>query len=608
MKIKPEEMTKISITGSKKHLRDVIDSLHGLELLDIDEYDGELEKGDPFEEAEDLSQLLVDIRSVLSKLPETESPRQDFSIEKLQEELPEFSRRLEEKIADREDLKRQRNEIKNRKKFFRRIRGTEALYQDLKGTETLDVFIGKLDEQKFQEEVESTGFEILEGEEAYVVFYRDDNVREALLDASKEEYTLPEVDYEGTPQTIINELDSEIRKLEQEKKSLDADLERMADNWRGRLESAEDYLSDRIERAEAPLMFGTTENTFIAKGWIPSEQYDELEEEIGNITDGKVHIQEEEQEEDENPPVKHDNNRVVEPFESLTDLVSVPRYNELDPSFMIFLTFPLFFGFMIGDAGYGLTSLAVFYAGYRVFPKAQAIFKSLMWASVATIIFGLAYGDAFGFVLFGHHSDLYAVTGIHLFEQIPILFHRVNHLGQVFEWSVLIGLAHVNLGILLGAYNEYMNHGIKAAFLEKGSWFVLEAGALLWFFQGAVVGAPVLLVGLIGLGVGEGIEGVIEIPSLISNILSYLRLFGVSVAAISLAGVVNAMANPLLQSGTIMGLTFGVALLIFGHVFNTFIKIMEGFLQGIRLHYVEMFTKFYEGGGRKYAPFGAENN
>jgi len=391
--------------------------------------------------------------------------------------------------------------------------------------------------------------------------------------------------------------------LKAQKKDKKEELKEIASDWKGSLESIERFLSEKVEKSEAPIRFATTESAFIAKGWIPSERYNEVEEKIADVAEGRIHIQKEEGEE---PPIKHENNRAVQPFESLTDLVSVPRYNELDPSFMLLLTFPLFFGFMIGDAGYGLTTLAVFYGGMKLFPKAADIFKSLMYASIATIIFGLAFGDAFGFIIFGNESALTQLTGIGLFSQIPILFHRANHLGQVFEISILIGLVHVNLGYLLGFYNEYVNHGIKEAFLEKGSWWVLQAGFALWYFVGMTAGLPVVALSLALLYLGEGVEGIVEIPALLSNILSYLRIFGVSVAAISLAGVVNSMANPLFQSGSALGITLGVVLLVFGHTFNTFVKIMEGFLQGIRLHYVEQFGKFYEGGGKKYAPFGAK--
>jgi len=605
VKIKPTEMTKISVTGPKKYLNDVIDELHSLEVLDIEAYDGELETGEPFEEAEDLSQLLVDIRSLESKLPEVDVEEEDLELEEIENNVTEISDKIDRLTGKKERLERNISGLNDERKFFKRITGTGLTYDDLQGSKNLEVFIGVVDEEVLEEKA-SGSFDIVEGKSASVViFEKDSDVEQALMDAQERSFELPEGDYSGTPEEIVSNAQTKKSEYRNEIETVEAQLEELAVEWRGKLETAEKYLTERIEKAEAPLNFGTTDNTFIIEGWIPSDSYATFEERVAEVTEGKVYIQ---QEEGENPPVEHDNTRFVKPFESFTDLMSVPKYNEIDPSIVLMLTFPLFFGFMIGDAGYGLTSLAVFYGGMKVFPKASAMFKSLMYASVATFLFGLAFGDAFGYVIFGHHSELAAVTGIHLFEQIPILWHRAEHLGQVFTISALIGLVHVNLGYLIGMYNEYVRHDFRHAFLEKGSWLMLEAAAILWFLEGTAVGAPVMVIALATLWAGEGVEGIVEIPSLLSNILSYLRIFGVSVAAVSLAAVVNSMANPLLTSGSVIGLAAGIGLLIFGHVFNTFIKIMEGFLQGIRLHYVEMFGKFYEGGGRKYAPFGAEGS
>jgi V/A-type H+-transporting ATPase subunit I len=172
----------------------------------------------------------------------------------------------------------------------------------------------------------------------------------------------------------------------------------------------------------------------------------------------------------------------------------------------------------------------------------------------------------------------------------------------------LIGLIHVNLGYGIGFYNEYIKHGLKEAFLEKGSWYVLQAGAALAYLVSPTAGVPVMILGVLLIFLGEGVEGMVEIPSLLANILSYLRIFGVSVAAVALAAVVNSIASTAFGAGGLVGVIFGTLILVVGHVFNTFIKIMEGFLQGIRLHYVEMFGKFFEGGGKKYAPFGAKQS
>lgn len=602
-------MTKISVTGSKKDLDVVIEELHDLEALDIEEYEGEeLEKGDPFEDAEDISELLVDVRSLISKLPETEETvEKPLSVERVQSKVPEISDQVERIRSQVGKLESEIGSLKDQKQFFKKLKGTGLDYESLKGSDTLSVFIGKLDVEEFKSAAPNNCFELYQGKEAEVVFYYREysgGFQKAINNAKIEEYGLVETELEGNIELILKQLDSKKKQLRQQKKQKNTELSDLSSEWRKPLADIESFLSEKVEKSEAPLHFATTENAFIASGWIPSERFGEIEERLAEVTEGRIHLQEEEGEE---PPVKHENNRTVQPFESLTDLVSIPRYNELDPSFMLLLTFPLFFGFMIGDFGYGLTTLAVFYGGMKMFPKAEQIFKSLMYASVATMVFGLAFGDAFGYIIFGHESVLTQLTGIEFFSHIPVLFHRAHHLGQVFRIAALIGLVHVNLGYLLGFYNEYVNHGFKEAFLEKGSWLMLEAGAALWLFVGMKAGAPVILISVALLYLGEGIEGVVEIPSLLSNVLSYLRIFGVSVAAVALAAVVNSLANPLFQSGSLIGILFGVLILVIGHTFNTFLKIMEGFLQGIRLHYVELFSKFFEGGGKKYAPFGASN-
>ncbi len=607
MTIKPEEMTKISITGPKSRLEETVDSLYDLGLLHIEDYEGELETGEPGEEAEELSELLVDIRSVISKMPEGDREPEEASIETVQEKFDEIRKEVDQLKSEIEASKRKTRDLEEEKEFYEALRGSGLNIQDVKDTERLEAAFAKLNEEKFREQVDTDRFDIYEGDKASAVIYEKDyasEVNSALQEASREMITAPEEVREGSPEEALSSIENDISEIEDERSGLEEELDDVADEWAGKLIYVEDYLSERIEKAEAPLNFATTDRAFIAEGWVPEARYDILEEQIADAAEGKVHIQREEGEE---APVKHDNRGPVKSFESLTDLMAVPRYNELDPSIVIFLTFPLFFGYMIGDFGYGLTTLAVFYAGYRMFEGAQDIFKSLMYASFATMAFGLAFGDAFGFIIFGEHSILAAQFGLEIFREIPLLFHRSHHWKLIFYSAAAIGALHVNAGYLLGFYNEYTNHGVKEAFLEKGSWLVLEAGALLFVLAGPVTGLTVIALSIPLLYLGEGVEGIVEIPSLLSNILSYLRIFGVSVAAFSLAAVVNRIAGTAFASGSLLGIAGGVGLLVMGHVFNTFIKIIEGFLQGIRLHYVEMFGKFYEGGGKKYSPFGARD-
>ncbi len=599
--IHPEDMTKVSILGPKSKMQAVIDRLHELEVLHIDEYDEEgdtVDIGDPMDGAEELSDQLVRIRSVRSQLPDGGAAGKGAApdnIEELGERVDEIDQELEEVAAEQAEKKEQLSLLET-------VRGLGLDLDDFQDYRSLDIYLGTVDSTTFQTELPDGRAELYTDGDAVALFADADlDVEAVLRDAGfdRVDHT-PLVEMDGSIDHTITDLREEVQELAEREERLRNELQAISGSWRHELEQQEAELSEELEKAEAPLSFATTDDAFIAEGWIPTDSYEEVAAAVEDAADGSIYIEELETGE---APVKHDNPGPVKPMEDLLGVYGTPSYGEIDPSFLL-LTFPILFGFMLGDIGYGLTTLAVFYGLYRKFPAAKGIWYSLMYASVATVAFGIVYGEMFGYIIFGHHSTLAAVTGLHVFEQIPILYHRTEHLSQVLYMSVLIGAVHVNAGFLVGMYNEYLHHGILEAFYAKGSWLIIEIGAVLWFLLGGVVGGPMIAAGVLLLFKGEGVEGVVEIPSLASNILSYLRIFGVVMAVIALAAVVNTLAEPLFQSGSIAMIALGTLVLVVGHTFNTFLKMMESGLQGIRLHYVEFFTKFFEGGGEYYRPFG----
>ncbi|MFB6217202.1 MAG: hypothetical protein ABEJ72_09635, partial [Candidatus Aenigmatarchaeota archaeon] len=293
VKIKPAEMTKISVTGSKKDMESVIEELYRLEVLDIDNYEGELdlEKGSPFEEAENLSEFLVDVRSLISKLPETEttSARQ-LNISEVQDKLPEITESIEQINSAKSELERKISSIKDQRKFFGRLKGTGLTYEDLQGTESLEVFIGDLDTEKFRQEAPGSKYKIMEGESALVVYYPEyekEEFEDAISNARKEEYTLVETSLSGKVETIVDHLHSRKEELRQQKEELDRDIEDLSAKWKRTLEETEEFLTERVEKAEAPINFASTEKTFIAQGWIPEGEYEKIEEALCDATEGK---------------------------------------------------------------------------------------------------------------------------------------------------------------------------------------------------------------------------------------------------------------------------------------------------------------------------------
>jgi V/A-type H+-transporting ATPase subunit I len=222
----------------------------------------------------------------------------------------------------------------------------------------------------------------------------------------------------------------------------------------------------------------------------------------------------------------------------------------------------------------------------------SALCNSLIIASIASILFGFVFGEFFGATV------------------IKPLLHRAEDVNTMLLVSVIVGIVHLNLGFLFGFLNVLRYHGAKAAVLEKGSWMLLEVGAALIAADslkmvaiGMYPGAAVILAAIVMLYKGHGIGGIIELPAIFSNILSYARLFAVGLASVSLALVINRFATDFFASGGVYAV-LGVLTLVFGHVVNLMLGILGCFLHSMRLHYVEFFSKFYEGGGEPYSPFG----
>ncbi|MGZ4925805.1 MAG: V-type ATPase 116kDa subunit family protein, partial [Halobacteriota archaeon] len=185
--------------------------------------------------------------------------------------------------------------------------------------------------------------------------------------------------------------------------------------------------------------------------------------------------------------------------------------------------------------------------------------------------------------------------------------------------TLVIGILMLTLGYILGFVNEYRQHGLKHAVFAKVSWLLLLWGGVLVIIQilppltaGAAIsispallaGLALALVGFVFLIMGEGIIGIAELPTLLSNVLSYSRLLSIGISSAGIALAVNKLSDALFFSRGGVFIILGVLLLIVGHAVNTALGILDSGLQSLRLHYVEFFTKFYRGGGTKYRPFG----
>jgi V/A-type H+-transporting ATPase subunit I len=610
----PNEMFRVTVVSHKSYMKETIRALYDAGVLHLREYvpsEGDYYPiGTPLENAEKISELLLILNSIkpqisLNGVPAKAAKFDPAKMEAFLTDMQAKTNRITADIKKTGELLKAGERKRDAIEFLSKA-GVKR-FDALKGYGSLEVLPGYAAKpETLKESLEGIDSEIMISEERTksgfpsIIFVRKkdaEKAKSALLAAGFASF---ETGYEWKKTTPSEEriaFEADTKRLAAAADSLRKDLAGLAAEKGGELLGTENSLTAEIRKSEAPLKFAVSDHSFIVQGWVPKGNEGPLETTLAGITD-KMYFHAEPVEEHEPAPVVLSNKGPLKPFEFFLRLYSLPKYKEIDPTFLVFLTFPIFFGIMLGDIGYGLVLLASFaFIRYKM-KKMKSLASVLMMSSVITIVFGVIFGEFFGEE---------AILG---YELHPMLVRSAG-LGAMLPIAIIIGLVHVNTGILFSLVNE-IREGKRKHALGKVSWFVLETGGILYllssFFKISTGVDPMISLGVFGAGVvllmiGEGYTGVIEIPTLVSNVLSYARIAALGLASVSLAVVINDMAAGMFETGGLF-IVMGIGLLIGGHAINTLLGLMGSFLQSLRLHYVEMFSKFYHGDGEPYKPFG----
>lgn len=632
--MQPEPMVKCTIVAAKLQQSTIINTLYELGLYHLIPHEkGELDIGSPLENAELLSELLVKVRHILSKLDapvkKNIKPLNEKSFSTAQKGITKM---YDNFVVCEEDIARLREEEKELDKIITALKFLEQTKIDinaLRESSVLTYFFGtikKVDGLEVSLKKLNNDLAFRRNKDHILVIGRKsrrDDIRGLL---TQHGYDSIDIDMYG------KDLIKEIHHLLQEMQKIKNDKEDVQERVRKItkelpvLAALEQQISEEIRKSELPLNFASTNSSFVASGWIPAKKQASTEKALLENTNNKVHLSFSKPDKKEEAPVKLKNSKLITPFEALLNLYDLPKYKEIDPTSLIFITFPLFFGFMLGDLGYGLVLAGVFYLLKKKVPAASQFASVLMFAALVSAVFGILFGEVFGFEHLSVETgrNLCQSTGICLPEHtivshgiektvadFPRILNRVHGHINVLGYEILsvlvigaiVGFVHVNLAFLVGFYNELKSHGLWHAVAAKLSWLILEAGIILALFINVPIGIVLSLIGFTLLAVGEGVQGLVEIPALASNMLSYMRLGAVGLASVGLAVVVNEnLAMPFIEKGGIF-IVIGILVMFIGHTINMMLGVIGPFLHGIRLHYVEFFSKFFQGGGVEYEPF-----
>lgn len=623
----PHPMVKVRFLVPETKILPVITKLYELKLLHLVEQrkNEEMDIGAPLEHAERTARALVKLRALkASLLPGQKSVKAvktlpPQSLDAIEKTLEAFDRTLKSSDAERKALS---ESIQKNQQRLQQFEFLHALYLDLdsyKQCKSLMMFIGYINEK---EDMKKKLQGITTRYKLHVSTHNKKTIIALFVEAQKKDaietllkgYAFTPVDVAeaiatgGTILENISLVQKQLLATEQKRQKLLKEHEQWHLHHAQWICNTEHYFAQEAEKYFAPLKFGKTKQVYVIRGWVPQQKAQELTNTIEHLVHKKVFIEEQPVEKKDIVPVLLKNPRIAQPFEFFMHLYSLPSYKELDPTFFMFLTFPLFFGLMLGDVGYGLITLVLFLVLKKKFPAARGFMHALIMCSLMSIIFGGIFGEYLGFEKLGSFEFPRLINRLHGHTHVA-----GYNLPTVLVIGAIFGVIHINLALLLGFINELKHHGLKHALLAKGSWYLLQIGVLLLALIGlhtlvlpVWIAFVVIACAAVMIYFGEHIQGLVELPTIFSNMLSYLRLGAIGLSSVWLAVVVNEkLAEPLLHKG---GVYIAIAIIIFvlGHAINTALGILGPFLHALRLHYVEFFSKFYHGGGIQYSPFGRE--
>ena len=402
---------------------------------------------------------------------------------------------------------------------------------------------------------------------------------------------------EGPPDVVLAALERRMAAIPEELKTIEQELMELAGQWRDRLLAWRETLRDELDANSVLSRFGETDMTFVLVGWVPVKDFEKVQAAVGErVMVQKLAMTPEMK---KRAPVSLKNPLPARPFESLVNLLALPRYGHIDPTRLMAFFLPIFFGMILGDVGYGTLLLVLCLVLIRKVRRGvmRDVVIVLAMGSGWSILFGFLYGEAFGTL--GEHFGLHALW---LERASP------ENVAGLLIMSIAVGAVHVTLGLILGVWEAFRDRS-RNHLLERGGMLVgliglfFVVGVLVdylpqAFMTPAIVG---IIIGIVLLGASLGwlgiLMGPIEFISLIGNILSYLRIAAIGLASVYLAKVANDMM------GMVGNLIVGVIVAVLIHALNLVMGAFSPTIHSLRLHYVEFFRKFYEGGGRPYQPF-----
>lgn len=364
----------------------------------------------------------------------------------------------------------------------------------------------------------------------------------------------------------------------------------------------------KLQRLRGELLLVDEPNLFILEGWIEDKKILMIREAIAEQLAADHYallVADVKEEEYDKVPIVLENNSVIAPFETITEMYSLPKYNEIDPTPFLMPFYFVFFGMMLADVGYGLMMLIATVIAQKFFTLSKGMKRSMRFfqlLSYSTIGWGLIYGSFMGL-------------------ELPIVpLSIMDDVNTILIMSVVFGVIQILLGLSLKAYLLLKEKDVLGAIYDGFGWIILFAGLIILVIGNMVIpsemlstiGVAIALMGVVmillastiatknkAMGFGIGLYNLYGITGYVGDMVSYTRLMALGVSGGSIALAFN-MIIDFLPVGA--RFTIGILLFVVLHLVNIGLSALSAYVHGARLIFVEFFGKFYEGGGKAFKP------
>ena len=682
--VNTNRMGRLLAAGMKSDIGEVVKLLSKINALHILDYDGSEEDfslGKPLEGAEEVGRELNKMRSALSmiKVNQPEKRRDYTGIKnRLIDDLPGKVDNLIELTESLTEYYEKKESLQEKESILEMLAPLEIDIGLLDGYQNLTSFIGlvgEIDLEKLGEDI--IAYHGKDGKNRVIaVFCKNSDsgmIQKILVESGFNAIVIP--DGVGNPRELIEELSSQISNIDSKIDIIEKDITAWSDENGELLLCGIELLEREHEILTAPVRIAVSNHAFLIDGWIESNRAEEVQRALKSVCNytevipfelkagGGGHGHSDNHHHQELPPISYSEREMSKPMELLTDAVGRPGYGRIDPTLFMFITYPIFFGMMLGDMAYGLITMLL--GGYLISKSGTNEMlklggKFLTYIGFGTLVFGYIYAEFAGWEILPHYGNnpAEALAFLYPFEldhghawtaslpfglELAFPFHRVTptsdygNLEHLIILTIYLGLVHVMMGLMIGFRdillfgNGHGGIGLVCAFFEKGVWMMMLIGGFMFSYgflgppdgeglmiPGAVLAAVSVILLMWTLYKYHGVPfpinvglAPIEAVGMIPTVISYVRLFAVGIVGVKIAETGNHMLfEPMAEMISDGQTLFLVPVFLIGwilvQVFAWGLGVFSPNIHAARLHFVEWMRQYYDASGEPFMPFGVK--